>query len=135
MGAYKDHLVEVSKDVLKYIKSKKEVSFEESKLFESYLSNLSVAQAFAKHTDSNGMDIYIPVTDKYRGKYYLVAFTMMETEVDDERNFIFKKMKLKDMCDDLALKSNVAGIIINPCGLNFIVNRDLMFEIYSNSNY
>ena len=132
MGAYNDHLVEVSKDVLKYIKSKKDATYEDTKLFMEYLSNLHITQAFKKYKEENGRDIFIPATYKYRNKVYLVAFTSLESERDEEHNIIYVKKQLKDMCDELALDSDVDGIIINPCGLNFIVDNDLIMEIYSN---
>ena len=132
MGAYRDHLVEVSKDVLRYIKSLKEMSYEESKLIEKYLKDLDVAQVFEKTIDSNNQQVFIPKTYKYRNMYYSVAIPSLRCRYDRDNCILYKKMKLSDMCDDLLLTSSLEGIIIDPKGINLVVDRDVVMEIYSN---
>ena len=87
---------------------------------------------FEKTIDSNNQQVFIPKTYKYRNMYYAVAIPSLRGSYDRDNGILYKKMKLSDMCDDLLLTSSLEGIIIDPKGINLVVDRDVVMEIYSN---
>lgn len=96
-------------------------------LKEEYLEDVVVYCNFKKEITLDGEEIFVPVAYKFQNKDYF-GVTTYEPSKQDGITCI--KGKFKDLIKLVVNNSNFEGVLLNPGTQDFVVENDIVMEIY-----